>query len=229
MTDEPQPRPWSGALGRAWADLPLRAKGLVVVAIPLLALLLASVLFGVALVQAGVTGYVHVRPTGRRAPGSASSTATRRPPTPWSPSWRPWPTPSSACSPAVAAVLLFTSGVTRRAAQLEGNAAGRGHGRQPRPGQHPPAGQHLLGRAAAGRGPVQRDERTGKTEAPAAEEPAAQARIPVVILSADARPGLIQRLLEEGARGFLTKPLDVRELLEVLDGVAADREQAGRA
>jgi CheY-like chemotaxis protein len=50
----------------------------------------------------------------------------------------------------------------------------------------------------------------------------------VVILSADARPGLIQRLLEQGARGFLTKPLDVREL-EVLDGVAADREQAGRA
>src|SRR5215208_3216482 len=70
--------------GRAWADLPLRAKGLVVVAIPLLALLLATVLFGVALaqdqraqdavlhtveverqiahvriqVQAGVTGYV---------------------------------------------------------------------------------------------------------------------------------------------------------------------------
>jgi len=70
--------------GRTWADLPLRAKGLVVVAIPLLALLLATVLFGVALaqdqraqdavlhtveverqiahvriqVQAGVTGYV---------------------------------------------------------------------------------------------------------------------------------------------------------------------------
>src|SRR5215213_201810 len=69
--------------GRAWADLPLRVKGLVV-AIPLLALLLATVLFGVALaqdrraqdavlhsveverqiahvriqVQAGVTGYV---------------------------------------------------------------------------------------------------------------------------------------------------------------------------
>ncbi|HSK35121.1 MAG TPA: CHASE3 domain-containing protein, partial [Actinomycetota bacterium] len=71
-------------IGRAWADLPLRAKGLVVVAVPLLALLLATVLFGVALaqdrraqgavlrtveverqiaqvrilVQAGVTGYV---------------------------------------------------------------------------------------------------------------------------------------------------------------------------
>jgi len=38
-------------VGRAWADLPLRAKGLVVIAIPLLALLLATVLFGVALAQ----------------------------------------------------------------------------------------------------------------------------------------------------------------------------------
>jgi CHASE3 domain sensor protein len=38
-------------IGRAWADLPLRAKGLVVVAIPLLALLLATVGFGVAMAQ----------------------------------------------------------------------------------------------------------------------------------------------------------------------------------
>jgi PAS domain S-box-containing protein len=52
------------------------------------------------------------------------------------------------------------------------------------------------------------------------------AGIPVVILSADARPGLIQRLLEQGARAFLTKPLAVKELLEVLDTVAAEREQA---
>ena len=52
------------------------------------------------------------------------------------------------------------------------------------------------------------------------------AAIPVVILSADARPGLIQRLLEQGARAFLTKPLAVKELLEVLDTVAAEREQA---
>jgi CheY-like chemotaxis protein len=52
------------------------------------------------------------------------------------------------------------------------------------------------------------------------------AEIPVVILSADARPGLIQRLQEQGARSFLTKPLAVKELLEVLDAVAAEREQA---
>ena len=55
------------------------------------------------------------------------------------------------------------------------------------------------------------------------------AGVPVAILSADARPGLVQRLLDQGARAFLTKPLDVRELLELLDGVAADREWAGRA
>ena len=48
-------------------------------------------------------------------------------------------------------------------------------------------------------------------------------------LSADARPGPIQRLPDQGARAFLTKPLDVRELLELLDAVAADRERAGRA
>jgi CheY-like chemotaxis protein len=52
------------------------------------------------------------------------------------------------------------------------------------------------------------------------------AEIPVVILSADARPGLIQRLLEQGARAFLTKPLDVKEFLELLDAVAAERAQA---
>ena len=39
------------ALGHRWADLPLRAKGLVVVAIPLVALVVAALLFGVALTQ----------------------------------------------------------------------------------------------------------------------------------------------------------------------------------
>jgi CheY-like chemotaxis protein len=49
------------------------------------------------------------------------------------------------------------------------------------------------------------------------------ARVPVVILSADARPSLIQELLDRGVRAFLTKPLDVRELLELVDSVAAER------
>jgi CheY-like chemotaxis protein len=50
------------------------------------------------------------------------------------------------------------------------------------------------------------------------------ADIPVVILSADARPALIERLRGEGVRGFLTKPLDVKELLQLVDGVAAERQ-----
>jgi CheY-like chemotaxis protein len=42
-------------------------------------------------------------------------------------------------------------------------------------------------------------------------------QIPVIILSADATPGQIERLLAAGARAFLTKPIDVRRLLAVLD------------
>jgi CheY-like chemotaxis protein len=53
----------------------------------------------------------------------------------------------------------------------------------------------------------------------------ATADIPVAILSADARPVLIERLLGEGFREFLTKPLDVKELLGLVDTIAAEREQ----
>jgi CheY-like chemotaxis protein len=52
------------------------------------------------------------------------------------------------------------------------------------------------------------------------------AQVPVVILSADARPTLIEQLLAQGVRAFLTKPLDVKELLELLDAVATERHQA---
>ena len=41
--------------------------------------------------------------------------------------------------------------------------------------------------------------------------------IPVLILSADATPGQVGRLLDQGARAYLTKPLDVKQLLERLD------------
>jgi PAS domain S-box-containing protein len=51
--------------------------------------------------------------------------------------------------------------------------------------------------------------------------------IPVVILTADARPGLVTELLDQGARAFLTKPLDVKELLELLDTIANERDRAG--
>jgi signal transduction histidine kinase/CheY-like chemotaxis protein len=51
------------------------------------------------------------------------------------------------------------------------------------------------------------------------------ADIPVVVLSADARPSLITEMLQRGVRAFLTKPLDVRELLELVDTVAEERER----
>ena len=48
--------------------------------------------------------------------------------------------------------------------------------------------------------------------------------IPVAVISADATPGRIRRLLASGARAYLTKPLDVRKLLEVLDETLKERE-----
>jgi PAS domain S-box-containing protein len=51
------------------------------------------------------------------------------------------------------------------------------------------------------------------------------ADVPVVVLSADARPTLIKELLGQGIHSFLTKPLDVKELLGLLDEVAAERER----
>ncbi|HVS09269.1 MAG TPA: ATP-binding protein, partial [Planctomycetota bacterium] len=41
--------------------------------------------------------------------------------------------------------------------------------------------------------------------------------VPVVMLSADASPGQIARLLNAGARAYLTKPLDVAKLLALID------------
>lgn len=45
----------------------------------------------------------------------------------------------------------------------------------------------------------------------------ATASIPVVIVSADATSGQIRRLLAAGASAYITKPIDVRELLKHLD------------
>ncbi|HEX2186373.1 MAG TPA: ATP-binding protein, partial [Chloroflexota bacterium] len=53
------------------------------------------------------------------------------------------------------------------------------------------------------------------------------AHVSIVIHTADARPALIARLLEEGARAFLTKPLDIKELLALLDTITAEQHQAG--
>lgn len=44
--------------------------------------------------------------------------------------------------------------------------------------------------------------------------------IPVAILSADATPGQIRRLLAEGAHSYLTKPLDVAELRQLVETVS---------
>jgi signal transduction histidine kinase/CheY-like chemotaxis protein len=49
----------------------------------------------------------------------------------------------------------------------------------------------------------------------------ATSSIPVVVLSADATAGQIKRTLAEGARAYLTKPLDVSELREILDELPA--------
>ena len=43
--------------------------------------------------------------------------------------------------------------------------------------------------------------------------------IPVVILSADASDRQIQRLLEAGAAAYLTKPLDIHNLVDTVDQV----------
>ncbi|HEX3867862.1 MAG TPA: response regulator, partial [Gemmatimonadaceae bacterium] len=50
--------------------------------------------------------------------------------------------------------------------------------------------------------------------------------IPVIVLSADATPGQADRLVAVGARAYVTKPLDVKRFMTVLDRVLAVREAA---
>ncbi len=47
----------------------------------------------------------------------------------------------------------------------------------------------------------------------------ATADIPVIIISADAASSQIERLLQAGARDYITKPFAIRKFLAVLDGV----------
>ena len=47
--------------------------------------------------------------------------------------------------------------------------------------------------------------------------------IPVVVLTADASPGLASRLVRAGAERFITKPLNVDGVLELLDQVSLGR------
>jgi CheY-like chemotaxis protein len=58
----------------------------------------------------------------------------------------------------------------------------------------------------------------------------ATAAIPVVIVSADATPGQVARLLTAGAVAYLTKPIDIDQLLHEIDAATnrRDRLTAGR-
>ncbi len=51
--------------------------------------------------------------------------------------------------------------------------------------------------------------------------------IPVVIVSADATPRQVERLLAAGANGCLTKPLDVVAFLSLIEEVLADPHTSG--
>jgi len=42
---------------------------------------------------------------------------------------------------------------------------------------------------------------------------------PVVILSADASPRIAQRLIDDGATAFVTKPFDIRRLLVIIESL----------
>jgi CheY-like chemotaxis protein len=52
------------------------------------------------------------------------------------------------------------------------------------------------------------------------------AGIPVVVVTADATPVQIERLRARGVAAYLTKPIDVRELLRVVESIAERRSAA---
>jgi CheY-like chemotaxis protein len=57
----------------------------------------------------------------------------------------------------------------------------------------------------------------------------ATAQLPVVVLSADATPSQIERLLKTGARNYLTKPFDIDPFLAVVDEMVGDRAADSRS
>jgi PAS domain S-box-containing protein len=48
--------------------------------------------------------------------------------------------------------------------------------------------------------------------------------IPVIVVSADATVGQIQRLMSQGAHGYLTKPFNVQELLQAVDSILSNQQ-----
>jgi signal transduction histidine kinase/ActR/RegA family two-component response regulator len=63
---------------------------------------------------------------------------------------------------------------------------------------------------------------SGRDVLAALKEDDATKQIPVAVVSADATPGQIDRLLAAGAKSYITKPLDVRVILRLLDEVFRD-------
>jgi CheY-like chemotaxis protein len=57
----------------------------------------------------------------------------------------------------------------------------------------------------------------------------ATAQVPVVVLSADATPSQIERLLTAGARNYLTKPFDIDPFLAVVDEMLGASTPAARS
>jgi CheY-like chemotaxis protein len=55
----------------------------------------------------------------------------------------------------------------------------------------------------------------------------ATASIPVVVLSADATTSQVRTLLADGARGYMTKPLDVRAFLAIVTDHLTSKEAPG--
>ena len=49
--------------------------------------------------------------------------------------------------------------------------------------------------------------------------------IPVVIISADATKKQVERMLKEGASAYLTKPIDLPELLAQFEKIRRDRDR----
>jgi CheY-like chemotaxis protein len=50
--------------------------------------------------------------------------------------------------------------------------------------------------------------------------------IPVVVISADATARQIKRLMEAGARAYLTKPIDIAEFFRVIEETMQERKAA---
>jgi CheY-like chemotaxis protein len=54
------------------------------------------------------------------------------------------------------------------------------------------------------------------------------AQVPVVVLSADATPSQIERLLKGGARNYLTKPFDIDPFLAIVDEMVNERAKTSQ-